>query len=349
MKSRFPAAGAVLLAALLVVLFNSSVSSCVPTDSGKCEFVRKPVRISLLGGGGKANATIILTNNQDTLEQNLREFAQVPSKSAWDYYEFDYNTSAITGGNVVRPANYALHVQELDADQLARTQARIYDLAHVESVNPFRRLPLITQELERRLPLITQMLARPAPVRPLALAPKILLPLGKTIAIKSASKPAAVPQPAPVAIVPGSPDPYNAPMPSGQQVYISPQTSVWYNISDRGRRLSLMMDADRNLGLTMAVFGPDVQDVWNDRPTGQGAPGGGFAYFWTGRSRFKGIWKIRITNPNDFSVPYTLIGANISDKNGDLCRDCHGNIEDEWDRCDHDGSFCDDLKDQYRE
>lgn len=168
---------------------------------------------------------------------------------------------------------------------------------------------------------------------------------GKT---KPVAPPAAVPpaahMPAPI---PGSPDPFTAPMPSGAQTYIEPHSTVWYKASDRKRRLNIWMDADPNLGLTMQVYGPDIQDVWHAKPTGIGAPANGFKYFWTGRAKFKGDWLIRITNPNDFSVPYTLTSASISDKSGDLCRDCHGGIgDDQFERCEHEGSFCEDLKDE---
>jgi hypothetical protein len=168
----------------------------------------------------------------------------------------------------------------------------------------------------------------------------------------SAAKPNPAPantsaQHVPAAPKPGSPDPFNAPAPSGTQFHIAPKTTVWYAVSDRGRRLNITMDADPSTGLVMAVYGPDIQDVWHAKPTGRGAPGNGFKYFWTGRSRFKGMWRIRITNPAEYSVPYTLSAANISDKNGDLCRDCHGIVDDsEFDRCEHEGSFCDDLRDQ---
>ena len=136
-------------------------------------------------------------------------------------------------------------------------------------------------------------------------------------------------------------------MPSGAQVHIGPHKTVWYKASDRKRRLNIWMQADRNLGLVMAVYGPDIQDVWHAKPTGIGAPDNGFPYFWTGRAKFKGDWLIRITNPNDFSVPYTLASASVSDKDGDLCRDCHGGIEDDqFDKCEHEGSFCEDLRDE---
>src|SRR4029079_10891185 len=124
-----------------------------------------------------------------------------------------------------------------------------------------------------------------------------------------------------------------SPMPSGQQMFIEPHTTVWYSMSDRSRRLNISMDADPQLGLTLAVFGPDRTDVWSGKPTGQAAKGNGHNYFWTGRARFKGVWRIRLTKPNDFSVPYTLTGENSGDKGGDLCRNCHGNIgDDEFDR-----------------
>jgi hypothetical protein len=47
-------------------------------------------------------------------------------------------------------------------------------------------------------------------------------------------------------------------------------------------------------------------------------------------------------------VSYSLGATSIADKAGDLCRECHGIIEDEWDRCDHEGSFCEDLKNDYQ-
>jgi hypothetical protein len=167
-------------------------------------------------------------------------------------------------------------------------------------------------------------------------------PAPKPVAADTHTAPAPA---APAPVIPGSPDPWNAPMPSGQLTHIAPHTTVWYAVSDRARRLSVMMQADRNLGLEMWIYGPDRTDVWSSPPTGRGAPGGGFPYFWTGRARFKGIWKIRIINPNDFSVPYTLISQNVSDMNGDLCRDCHGAPQDDqWDSCEHEGSFCEDLR-----
>lgn len=196
-----------------------------------------------------------------------------------------------------------------------------------------RRLVMVTQEQTRRFNerLAAQQAARETARR-------------KAAQLAAAKAPPSAPAPA----LPGSPDPYNAPVPSGAQVYIQPLTSVWYSVEDRGRRLSIWMNANHQSGLELAIYGPDQQDVWSSRPTGKAAPGQGFDFFWTGRSRFKGVWRIRLTNANDFSVPYTLGTQSISDKNGDLCRDCHGVIEDEWERCEHEGSFCEDLKDQYK-
>ena len=328
MESRRIAAGAVLLTAFLVLLFNSSVSSCIPDDLGRCEKIRERVRVSWLGGGGKGNATLILASNQNTLKNTLLEFTNVKSKAGWGDADSDVALFAQAPRTIVRRTPDVLSLTQLTEVELDRAEAKILASSREESLNQVRRLAHITHERDRR-------------------ALERLQEIFRKNAAKAVQKPVEVPQHVPAAPQPGSADPFNAPAPSGTWFHLGPHSSVWYNISDRGRRLNVWMDADTNTGLVMAIFGPDIQDVWNARPTGQGAPGEGHAFFWTGRSRFKGIWRIRITNPNDYSVPYSLTAANISDKNGDLCRDCHGIIEDEWDRCEHDGSFCEDLKDQY--
>ncbi len=335
MESRRIAVGAVLLTALLVFLFNSSVSSCVPDDFGKCEKVRERVRISWLGGGGKNNATLILAQNQNTLKNTLLDFAKS-----------DYNTSAITGGVRQRRAPDVIPLRHMTDAELEQTAANLVAKSHDESLNQVRRLGLVAKERERRVLWRSTFLAQLELLKPKAPLKPLVSGLVKT-AGKVSAKPAPAPLHVPEAPKPGSADPFNAPAPSGAWFHLGPHESVWYNVSDRGRRLNIWMDADPNSGLVLAIYGPDVADVWNGRPTGQAAPGGGRAYFWTGRSRFKGIWRIRITNPNDYSVPYSLTAANIADKNGDLCRDCHGIIEDEWERCEHDGSFCEDLKDEF--
>lgn len=330
MESRRIAAGAVLLAALVVLLLNSSASSCVPDDFGKCEKFRERARVSWLGGGGKGNATLILAANQNTLKSNLLEFANVNRKSGWGDADSAINQFAPKPPTVLRRTPEFLHLSQLTQVELDRAENKIYMRFPETSLIQVRQLERIANERARR-------------VQERALAQIRFTP------VRVAPKPVEVVQPehVPAAPQPGSPDPYNAPAPSGTWVHIPPYTSVWYSIDDRGRRINLWMDADRNSGLIVAVYGPDVADVWNARPTGIAAPADTFAYFWTGRSRFKGMWRVRVTNPNDYSVPYSLTAANISDKNGDLCRDCHGIIEDEWERCEHDGSFCEDLKDQF--
>lgn len=326
MDPRRIAAGAILCAALLVVVLNSSVSSCVPNDFGKCEKMRERVRVGWLGGGGKSYATLVLADNQNTLKENLLQFANLKRRGGRD--ADIVSPFAVVSPLAVRHTPAVLPLFKLSEVELNRAEARTLANARDESLMLSYRLQSIANERQRRVK-----------ARALELARKLRAATPKKVAVA---------QPAPVAPQPGSADPYNAPAPPGAWMYIAPHASVWFAADDRGRRLSLLMDADRNLGLVMSVYGPDVQDVWNARPTGVGAPGSGYPYFWTGRSRFKGTWRIRITNPNDFSVPYNLISANIADKGGDLCRDCHGIIEDEWERCEHDGSFCEDLVDDYR-
>ncbi len=175
------------------------------------------------------------------------------------------------------------------------------------------------------------------PVRPLA-APK-----------KPAAAPPPAPPPAPAPVIPGSPDPYNAPEPTGAWVHIAGKTTVWYRVSDRGRRLNIWMDNNHMPGLTMSIYGPDQPDVWGSKPVGRGTPDQGHDFWWTGRARMKGYWRIRITNTTDDPIAYSLNARSVSEKASDMCRDCHGNIVDEWDRCEHSGSFCEDLQEEFRQ
>lgn len=362
MESRRIAAGAVLLAAVVLAVFNSSVSSCVPDDFGRCEKVREQVRFGWLGGGGRGNATLVLAENQAALQDNLLDFVYGNLKSGYGQNDIGepLTDSLQRSANAKSRRADQLSPVALTDVELDRTLKNLYERYPDDSLNRSRRIAVVEAELSRRkwqrvvyarlapgpLALANTQPYFQAPAKPIAKAPA--KPVAKAPA--PAAPQAAAGQHVPSApAVSGSADPFNAPAPSGQQVYISPRTSVWYGISDRGRRLNISMNADRQLGLVMAVYGPDIADVWSSRPTGQGAPGQGMPYFWTGRAKFKGIWKIRITNPNDFSVPYTLTAANISDKNGDLCRDCHGQIgDDQFEKCEHEGDFCEDLKDQNR-
>ncbi|MBI4673544.1 MAG: hypothetical protein HY741_17970 [Chloroflexi bacterium] len=319
MESRHITTIAILFAAGLTLFLSGSVFGCIVDDNSACVMLRSnPLTLGI--GGGKGNAMMLAETDQDPqqaelipfITNKLRESAPQPKSEVLNLMTLLPRESDAELDEMLK----VLMVLDTGTDLVIA-----------------RRIAMITQEQTRRLNerLLAQQLAQQAARR-------------KAAQLAAARPPA----PAPAPVLPGSPDPYNAPTPSGAEVYIQPHTAVWYSVEDRGRRLSIWMNANHQSGLELAIFGPDQQDVWSSRPTGKAAPGQGFDFFWTGRSRFKGTWRLRVTNTNDFSVPYTLGTQTISDKNGDLCRDCHGVIEDEWERCEHDGSFCEDLKDQYK-
>lgn len=187
-------------------------------------------------------------------------------------------------------------------------------------------------------------------VRPVD-APKTIKPNAVTLSTNpKLAKPVVAPNPpaAPAPPVAGSLDPNQAPAPNADWVWIQPFTAMWYKANDGGRRLSVYINSNGARGLSLEVFAPDQKNPWDARPVGQGTDGKGFDLFWTGRSRQHGDWLVRVTNHNDFAVNYSLGTTLIADRAGDLCGACHGIIEDEWDRCEHSGSFCEDLKEEYR-
>lgn len=322
MKSKRIAALAIGLAVIMTLFVSGSVFGCILDEGAVC-VIWSPDALTHSGGGaGRSNAMLGPDAELVRLQSDLIAFISAKLRG-----ETPSSTSELITLSQLLP-------QKSDAE-LANLLALAKTLDTGNTPLHTRRIELILQEQTRRQnERLAQKLAQ------------------QQAAARLAAQRAAAAQPAPVVVpapvIPGSRDPYNAPAPSGTEVYIHAQSSVWYSADDRGRRLSVWMNANHQSGLEVAIYAPDQTDVWNTRPIGVAAPGQGFDFFWTGRSRMKGTYRIRVTNTNDFSVPYTLGAQAVSDKNGDLCKDCHGNIEDEWDRCEHDGSFCEDLKDQYK-
>lgn len=321
MEARHITAFAVVFAVALTLFLSGSVFGCIIDDSDACTALRANVATQFLGGG-RGNAMVLAETPQDRLQADLIPFITDKLRQL-----------------APQPKSEVLELMTLLPQ---KSDAELDEMLKVLTVLDPGADPVIT----RRIAMVTQEQTRRFNER--LAAQQLAQDLARRKAAQLAAAAAPPPAPAPAPVLPGSRDPYNAPAPSGTEMYIQPQTSVWYSVDDRGRRLSIWMNANHQSGLVVAIYAPDQTDVWNARPTGIAAPGQGFDFFWTGRSRSKGTYRIRVTNTNDFSVPYTLGTQSISDKNGDLCRDCHGNIEDEWDRCEHDGSFCEDLKDQYK-
>ncbi len=330
MESRRIAALALVLAAALIFIASSTVFGCLSEVVGECDFSRPVARVSNLEQDTAA-APVQLQATMRIMKADLRAFADVAP-----------NLVGNTPGQIrirldplSKPAipaalgKWVPSVRTMPDSDLAHIETEIIVRDAPSNLMEMRRLQAVTTELLKRdQQRTTARLLRLANLTPKA--PKVVAP----------------PAPAPAAT--GSTDPYNAPTPAGVEVYIPAHSTRWYSVSDGFRRLTMWIDANRQTGLQVAIYGPDQQDVWSSKPVGRPNPGEGHDFFWTGRSAFKGDWKVKIINDNDFAVPYTFTAMAVSDKNGDLCRACHGNIEDEWDRCEHDGSFCEDLKDQYK-
>jgi hypothetical protein len=326
MEPRRISIGAMVVALGLTFLVTSAAFGCLMDDQAKCQF-RERVNLTVVGGGnGKGNASLIRPSHEQALKTTLAEYVYGKTSSTWNQAG-DVPATAVS--KVTHPITAASGIRKMTDAELVRALDEAYAQSMEGAASQARRIAVIKTEQKQRV----QAKARAA-----AAKQKLFVPVPKP------SDAVHVPEPA----VPGSADPYNAPAPQGAWVYIGPQSTVWYNVGDRGRRLNLALNDNQQAGMVMAVYGPDQTDVWESKPTGQGTPEMGFDSFWTGRARAHGIWRVRITNLNDFSVQYSLTATNVADKGGDLCRDCHGNIEDEWDRCDHDGSFCNDLIDDYR-
>jgi hypothetical protein len=337
MESRRIAVGALLAAAVLIFILFSSVFGCLPDDDGSCLSVRGPVRIGLLEGESNVS-TARLQVSMRTMKTDLLDFADGTPNLSW------LGRSRNTLPEFGKPAQRVTRGLRIPSIRTLPDS----DLAHIETVIISREEPANLIQV-RRLSAVTQEMARRELAHATALMRQRTAQITARTVPRVSAKPAA-PEPVhmPAPVQPGSPDPYNAPAPSATQVYIPAHATVWYSVSDRGRRLTMWIDANHQSGLAMYIYGPDQQDVWNARPVGKAAPGDGHDFFWTGRSAFKGFWRIRLINTNDFAVPYTFTATAVSDKNGDLCRDCHGgSIEDEWERCEHDGSFCEDLKEEF--
>lgn len=316
MKPKRIAVLALILATALTWFVSSSVFGCILDEGESCALFLQANPLPL-----PPNEIVMSATGPDT------ELAQLQN----DLVTFINDRLRVGEPNTTRELlNLTQLLSQKSDAELARLLSHAKTLDTGSSYLHTRRIELIVREqMRRQNERLAQKLAQQ-----------------QAAARRAAQRAAAPAVPAPV--IPGSPDPFNAPAPSGTQVYIQPHSSVWYTADDRGRRLSIWMNANHQSGLQVAIYAPDQTDVWNARPIGVAASGQGFDFFWTGRSRMKGTYRIRVTNTNDFSVPYTLGAQAVSDKNGDLCKDCHGVIEDEWERCEHGGSFCEDLKDQYK-
>lgn len=319
MKPKRITALALGLAVILTVFVSGSVFGCILDDSTSCVFQSPDAFTFSSSGAGRNNAMLGPDAELVRLQSDLIVFITSRLQG-----ESSKSTSELLALSRLLP-------QKSDAE-LAQLLAYAKTLDTGNSPLQTRRIEMMAQEQTRREnERLAQKLEQQAAAR------------------RAAAKLAQPAAPAPAPVIPGSLDPYNAPAPSGTEVYIKPKTSVWYSADDRGRRLSVWMNANHQSGLQVAIYAPDQTDVWGSRPTGILAPGQGFDFFWTGRSRFKGTYRIRVTNRNDFNVPYTLGAKAVSDRSGDLCKDCHGNIQDDqYDRCEHSGSWCDDLKKEYK-
>lgn len=313
MKPKRIAAAAILVALALPFIFSSSVFGCMPDENGWCGSSEAKVPAAT-DGQAKRSVPARLDPAQELLQNDLVAF--VTTQSA-----------------LVSSAALIQDPPPTDLAAFIAVKAQRASGIAPEQIALKRRL-------EKRAQFTAELLA--AAARPAGGIQARVASVRKAV-------PPPAPAPAPAPAIPGSPDPNNAPEPTGAWVTVPPQTSMWYSISDRKRRLNIWMDVNHQPGLTLSIYGPDQQDVWSAKPVGRGTPDQGHDFWWTGRARMKGFWKIRVTNTTPNPMLYSLTAKSVSEKASDRCRDCHGNIVDEWDRCEHEGSFCEDLKEEFQQ
>lgn len=111
----------------------------------------------------------------------------------------------------------------------------------------------------------------------------------------------------------GNNDPTNSVVPQGTWTYISPKTKVWYRVNDSIRRLTVMVEANHEPGLEIAVYGPEQLNDKDSAPIGRATKGNGYDFWWSGTLHTKGSWRIRIENANDFSLPFKLQTKTMTD------------------------------------
>lgn len=95
-------------------------------------------------------------------------------------------------------------------------------------------------------------------------------------------------------------------VPQDSWVYIGPNQTVWFQVGDAIKRLSVAVDVHHQPGLVLSVYSPEQHDVLQAEEIGRGSQKNGYDLWWSGAVRENGVWHLKLKNENDFSVPYNL-------------------------------------------
>ncbi len=152
---------------------------------------------------------------------------------------------------------------------------------------------------------------------------------------------------------PAASNPAAAAEPTGTWEWIGPNATVWYKVTDSRMALDVWVDANRQGGLSLAVFAPEQTDLYGSTPVGRGSFNVSqpeHDLFWTGHTRAFGSWYIRLTNNNNSAISYNLNYLRKAISQANYCAACHGYDIDEWNRCETRGNdnFCGDLQGNYK-
>lgn len=132
----------------------------------------------------------------------------------------------------------------------------------------------------------------------------------------------------------------------GNWEWIPANSTVWYKMDDgKGLQMQVWVFANGQTGLTLDIFAPNQQDLWNAKPIGTATQNKNYPgddLFYSGRSAASGIWYGRLTNHNPYPVYYTIRYTRTTPTLANVCVSCHASIGYDWDGCVNgsDPNFC---------
>ena len=79
-------------------------------------------------------------------------------------------------------------------------------------------------------------------------------------------------------------------VPQETQVYIAPRKTVWFEVTDAIKRLTVSVNTYKQSGLSLYVYSPEQHDVLRAEEIGRGTSKNGFDLWWSGAVRENGNW-----------------------------------------------------------
>lgn len=144
-------------------------------------------------------------------------------------------------------------------------------------------------------------------------------------------------------------NPDTAVEPNGSWLYIDPQATHWYKVTDNRVQLVAWIDANQQPGLVMDIYAPEQHDLYG-KPIGKGTPNKIESHdlFWSGKTIAFGTWFIRVTNDSANPIAYSLGYERRATRKADFCAVCHG-YGIEFDGCEDKGGsgWCGSLENEY--